>query len=184
MQIEQGKPRVLTYIRERALEPKPPWQVTCSREQNGCKRCTKSGISCIYSRSGVIRRAKKRKHETQQARDATSQRLTQTDDGSTPKIIRSDSGLQSYLASDIEMTQECLGGSKTADQRGPSDALLILTEACTATPVDREPTLPESGKSRKRTRLWFKKYASRWSESVHYIRAANSISAADIAISF
>ncbi|CAI7585293.1 unnamed protein product [Penicillium pancosmium] len=164
MQIEQSKPRVLTYIRERVLEPKSPWQVTCSREQNGCKRCTKSGFSCIYSRSGVIRRTKKRKHETQQARDATSRRLTQTDDGSTPKILQSGGGPQSYLAPDIEMTQECLAGPSSADQRGPSDALLMLTEACTATNVDREPTLLESGKSGKGTRLWLKKYALEWAQ--------------------
>jgi hypothetical protein len=64
------------------------------------------------------------------------------------------------------MTQECLRGPNSADQRGPSDALLMLTEACTATTVDREPILPDSGKSRKGTRLWLKKYASEWAQSM------------------
>lgn len=36
-------------------------QVSCSRDRSGCRRCTAEGITCSYSRSGVIRRTRKSK---------------------------------------------------------------------------------------------------------------------------
>lgn len=36
-------------------------QVACSRDRSGCQRCKAEGIACSYSRSGVIRRSRKRK---------------------------------------------------------------------------------------------------------------------------
>ncbi|KAI3071241.1 transcriptional regulator family: Fungal Specific TF [Penicillium roqueforti] len=141
-------------------------KITCSRERNSCERCTKRGIPCIYSRVGIIRRARKRKHETQQASGAiaTPRPAPGSDDGSASKILRSDGRPQSYLASDIELTEESLGGSKSPGQRGPFNALLMLNEASTATTVNNEPTVLDSARSGKTTRLSFKKHSIEWSK--------------------
>ena len=168
MQIKQGKLRVLRSRFERWKQTKLPPQITCSREQNSCESCRKKGISCIYSRVGIIRRARKRKYEAQQASDAiaTSRPAPGSDDGSASKILRSDSRPQSYLASDIELTEESLGISRRSDQRGPFNALLMLNEASTATTVNNDPTVLDNARSRKETRLLFKKHYIEWSKSM------------------
>lgn len=165
----------LTSAIERWKQTKLPPQITCSRERNSCERCTKRGIPCIYSRVGIIRRARKRKHETQQASGAiaTPRPAPGSDDGSASKILRSDGRPQSYLASDIELTEESLGGSKSPGQRGPFNALLMLNEASTATTVNNEPTVLDSARSGKTTRLSFKKHSIEWSKSMEFTKTVH-----------
>lgn len=176
MQIKQGKLRVFTYFRDPEMkQTKLPHQITCSREQNSCERCTKKGISCIYSRVGIIRRARKRKHETQQASGAiaTLRPAPGSDDGSASKILRSDGLPQSHLASEIEMTEESLGSSKSPDQRGSFNALLMLNEASTATTVNSEPTVLDSARAGKTTRLSFKKHSIEWTKSMEFTKTVH-----------
>ncbi|KAJ5948541.1 transcriptional regulator family: Fungal Specific TF [Penicillium verhagenii] len=141
-------------------------KIICSRERNSCERCTRKGISCIYSRAGIIRRARKRKHETRQASGAiaTPRPAPGFDDDSASKILRTDGRPQSYLASDIEMTEESLGVSKSPGQRGPFNALLMLNEACKAVTVNNEPTVLDSARPGNKTRLSFKKHFLEWSK--------------------
>lgn len=165
----------LTSAIERWKQTKLPRQIACSRDRDSCERCTKRGISCIYSRVGIIRRARKRKQETRQASGAiaTPRPAPESDDDLAAKILRSDGRPQSYLASDIEMTEKSLGGSDSPHQRGPFNALLMLNEASTTTTVNNEPTVLKSARSAKTTRVSFKKHSIEWSKGMELTKSVH-----------
>ncbi|KIX03811.1 uncharacterized protein Z518_07364 [Rhinocladiella mackenziei CBS 650.93] len=103
-----------------------PYAVACSRGRSGCQRCKDEAIACTYSRSGVIRRNRKRKHHTAVA-DQPSPAIVPPHHASEAAT----SSLQSNLATDIEVTRERLRGLDTSphDSLG---ALSSLAEACAA----------------------------------------------------
>lgn len=110
-------------------------QVTCSRERLECKRCRISGVKCTYSRSGVIRRRRKRKNGTPLSSQCDADARV---NGPPPTISKGSSsgggggGVQSHLAPDIEATRDRLNGLDIPEQHGSLEALSSLAEACEA----------------------------------------------------
>lgn len=58
-------------------------QISCSRTRSGCQRCKDENAVCAYSRSGIIRRNRKRKHDGPElrARGSPSARSGDLHDG-------------------------------------------------------------------------------------------------------
>ncbi|KAG2174738.1 hypothetical protein INT43_005796 [Umbelopsis isabellina] len=104
-------------------------KVTCSREGSGCKRCTKKGSVCTYSRSGVIRRQRPRKK-----RGIDRSQLNQEAAGTNSKS----SSVQSYLAADIEATRERLNHLDDPQRQGSLSALSSLSQICANTGIQHE----------------------------------------------
>ncbi|KAL9089771.1 MAG: hypothetical protein Q9165_005565 [Trypethelium subeluteriae] len=104
-----------------------PYAVACSRGENGCQRCKGDNIVCTYSRSGVIRRRRKRKREVL-VRGQTSPDVLGPDHGA-PEA--GSSTLQSHLATEIEETRGQLRETDTS-QMNSLGALSSLSEACAA----------------------------------------------------
>lgn len=100
-------------------------KVTCDRLISGCKRCASKGAACTYSRSGIIRRQRKRKYEQIESNSASETRLQK----STPENGDSGHGPQPYLAPDIENTRDQLQGMENNGFHTLS-ALTTLSEAC------------------------------------------------------
>nr|POF12724.1 putative transcriptional regulatory protein c11d3.07c [Quercus suber] len=112
--------------------------ISCSKTSSGCARCTHDGAVCAYSRTGVIRR-NKRKHD-KISQGATrgpvahtpDQALSASPNGDTESSAsKPDAGLQSQMATDIETTRERLSGSQ-AMQTSSLSALSSLSEAYAA----------------------------------------------------
>jgi hypothetical protein len=102
-------------------------QVSCNRVQPVCNRCGEGSIECIYSRSGTIRRKRKRKHDI----DPTSNAVRpSTVSSSTPASATESTVVQSHLTSDIEATRGLLHGLGASDTS--LGALTSLSEACAA----------------------------------------------------
>lgn len=102
-------------------------KVACSRDSSRCQRCKDEDILCTYSRSGVIRRNRKRKHEA----TADNKISPATPSRSYGRAEANGSSLQSHLATDIEVTRERLQGFDTSQYNSLS-ALSSLSEACAA----------------------------------------------------
>lgn len=105
-------------------------QIACTREQPACKRCRDENITdCKYSRSGVIRRNRKRKAPSI---SVASQRQ------SSPSTIAStgspSNALLSNLTQEIEITAGQLEsfGAAEASHQEPLGALSSLSQACAA----------------------------------------------------
>jgi hypothetical protein len=116
--------------------------VSCSRETSGCKRCKAEDAECIYSRSGIIRRNRKRKHDTLGPTNPSPGSLksgsvqsvftnTHPTPKETSKPTRTESEIQPHLATDIEVTRFWIEG-QGSDQQGSLGALSSLSEACAA----------------------------------------------------
>lgn len=81
-------------------------------------------MECVYSRSGIIRRERKRKH-----RDVSAWPSPASTDYVPSHSIPSTAGVQSHLASDIETTRGLLSGLGTSHETSLG-ALTSLSEAC------------------------------------------------------
>nr|POF26369.1 putative transcriptional regulatory protein c11d3.07c [Quercus suber] len=114
-----------------------PYAISCSRTAFGCTRCKHEDAVCLYSRTGVIRRNKRKREKTSlharrrttQSPDHASERSVNEDaesSGSKP-----DASLQSQMATDIEITRERLRGTH-AMQTSSLGALSSLSEAYAA----------------------------------------------------
>ncbi|KAI9704639.1 MAG: hypothetical protein M1820_005387 [Bogoriella megaspora] len=101
-------------------------KVACSRERLACLRCKDEDLVCTYSRTGVIRRNRKRKHETLGGDESRSSTLS-LDHGPS----RADNSMQSHLVDDIEETRDQLRRHSTS-QHNSLGALSSLSEACAA----------------------------------------------------
>lgn len=135
-------------------------QVACSRESSGCKRCRRIGAHCAYSRSGVIRRNRKRKNETTDSSQLVS-KASINRISIAPRVDSSSSGVQCHLAADIEATREQLSGIDTPEQHGSLDALSSLSEACASTGIRHEASKLDT--SAKDFSL-FEEHAIEWAE--------------------
>jgi hypothetical protein len=101
-------------------------QVACSRERVGCHRCKDDDAICNYSRSGVIRRNRKRKKDGPGPPSTVAHELTPD---STPIVTKAnETGLPSHLASAISVTRERLDRLENSPQN-PLGALSSLSEA-------------------------------------------------------
>ncbi|KAM0717150.1 hypothetical protein Q7P37_007002 [Cladosporium fusiforme] len=127
-------------------------KISCSRKKPVCVRCNNDQLTCAYSRSGILRRKRKRKHESEPA-DATSL-LTPSSVASRPEIrqvtalhetTNHDGEVQSHLTSDIESTRGLLQGIG-APHHNSLGALSSLSKAC-AMVWQNEPESNKSGQS-------------------------------------
>ncbi|KAF2725820.1 hypothetical protein K431DRAFT_327429 [Polychaeton citri CBS 116435] len=104
-----------------------PYAAACSRLLTGCQRCEDDGITCKYSRSGIIRRNRKRKREAPDVYQSLAEPSIVDHDSSRPNK----NAVQSHLATDIEVTLERLRGLDSS-QHNSLGALSSLSEACAA----------------------------------------------------
>ena len=129
-------------------------QVTCSKERSGCQRCKSTGTTCAYSRSGVIRRNRKRKVEK-------SDRDSDAGSGHHHAAATGAGGAQSHLAADIEATRAQLSSLDVPGQSSSLNALQTLAEASANTGI----RLEESGLDRiDRGFFCFEEHAAEWGE--------------------
>ena len=101
-------------------------QVACSRDGAGCLRCERESVVCTYSRSGIIRRDRKRKHSNAVADQPIAASVNRYHD-SKP----TNDSVQSNLATDIDVTRERLRALDETPIKSLG-ALSSLAEACAA----------------------------------------------------
>ncbi|KAK5161717.1 hypothetical protein LTS14_000062 [Recurvomyces mirabilis] len=94
-------------------------KVTCNRMLSGCQRCINQAATCVYSRSGVLRRKRKRNDhdDTAPALD-----VNESDDTKTNKV-----DLQPQIEADIDDTRDQLAGEHELESREPLGALTSLS---------------------------------------------------------
>jgi hypothetical protein len=102
----------------------PTSQVTCSRTQPSCLRCSEDSRPCVYSRTGSIPRPRKRKNPA----DETPSSLSSIYGAAT--LFAADE-VQSHLATDIESTRGLLSGPGELHDNSLG-ALSSLSQACAA----------------------------------------------------
>lgn len=114
------------------MDSTPP-QVSCTRVLPVCNRCHDGTIECVYSRSGTIRRKRKRRGENDSLSTPASIAVRPpVASSSTPGHATESTVVQSHLTNDIETTRgllHCLGASHNNTSLG---ALTSLSEACAA----------------------------------------------------
>lgn len=135
-------------------------QVACSRELSGCQLCRKTGAKCAYSRSGVIRRKRRRKNETADIRPLNLEAAINCT-SITPETNISSGGVQCHLAADIEATRERLRGLDTPEQHGSLDALSYLSKTCVSMGVQHEVSKRDTT---AKDFFLFEEYAIEWAE--------------------
>jgi hypothetical protein len=94
-----------------------------------CTRCSEDTIECVYSRSGTIRRQKKRKRDG--VSNNASGHAVQSSSASTNRAatVTETTGVQSHLTNDIEATRGLLHGLGASHETSLG-ALTSLSEAC------------------------------------------------------
>lgn len=102
-------------------------QVSCNRIQPICTRCRDGATDCVYSRSGVIRRERKRKHRD--TSDTTPEPSPVSVNKVSSHTTPGSTEFQSHLTSDIETTRGLLSGLGTSHETSLG-ALTSLSEAC------------------------------------------------------
>jgi hypothetical protein len=107
------------------------FQVACTRVRPICTRCHEGAIECVYSRSGTIRRQRKRKRDD--LSNNSSSRGVQSSSSLTSKaaLTTENTGVQSHLTGDIEVTCGLLHGLGSSHESSLG-ALTSLSEACAA----------------------------------------------------
>lgn len=98
-------------------------QVTCSRTQPTCMRCSEDSRPCLYSRTGSIPRPRKRKNP-----DDTPSSLSWIYGAAS--LFAADE-VQSHLSNEIESTRGLLGGPGELHDNSLG-ALSSLSQACAA----------------------------------------------------
>jgi hypothetical protein len=147
-------------------------QVTCSRERSGCKRCRKPGAKCTYSRSGVIRRSRKRKNETTASSQLNLEAsINRTSIASGTNSSGGGGGVQCHLAADIEATRERLSGLDTPEKHSSLDALSSLSEACASTGIWHEASKLDTA---AKDFFLFEEHAIEWAEGRNLLTRALS----------
>ena len=121
-------------------------QVTCSREHSGCRRCKKNNTECTYSRSGVIRRNRKRK-------------LRSPFQASTAPEAEDSSRVQCLPVTEIEALREKVEDGSDARKASPLQEL-SFSEACATTGFD----------NRTSHFHLFEEHAQEWIQSITPIR--------------
>jgi hypothetical protein len=110
-----------------------PPQVSCTRVLPMCTRCYDGTIECVYSRSGTIRRKRKRRGEVDsQSTSASHTVRPSVASSSTPASATESSAVQSHLTNDIETTRGLLQGLGASHTNTSLGALTSLSEACAA----------------------------------------------------
>lgn len=147
----------------------------------GCQRCIRIGTECVYSRSGVLRRTRKRK-----AKSTSSEPLELEDPFDRSRNRRRHSiasaandtrvggrGVQSFLDADIEETRRHLRGIDTTPEQHLSlDALSSLLEVCGG-----GDSLREAEASVAPLPSWFylfEEHAAEWAQSWHFRSGSES----------
>ena len=92
-----------------------------------CNRCHDGTIECGYSRSGTIRRRRKRRHDLESTSNAVRPSVAFS---STPASATESTAVQSHLTNDIEATRGLLHGLGASHTS--LGALTSLSEACAA----------------------------------------------------
>jgi len=118
-----GGDRCLSGSRTSRTQTKWTSQVTCSRTQPTCMRCTEDSRPCLYSRTGSIPRPRKRKNP-----DDTPSSLSSIYGAAS--LFAADE-VQSHLATEIDATRGLLGGSGELHENSLG-ALSSLSQACAA----------------------------------------------------
>lgn len=130
-------------------------QISCSRGLSGCQRCNDEHATCTYSRSKETRATRKRKRNRLDDDWPSTDTISRV---SAPSEVNGSNGLQSHLATDIEVTREQLRGVD-ASQHNSLGALSSLSEACAAVWHDAA----ELGKTGKKFFL-FEDRAAAWTD--------------------
>ncbi|EMC92685.1 hypothetical protein BAUCODRAFT_151097 [Baudoinia panamericana UAMH 10762] len=115
------------------------YAIACDRLRAGCKRCQTDSAACTYSRTGVIRRHRKRKHDalSDDTNNNNNKNTTTTppSNRSNPDVNKSTDhqSLQSHLTLDIDGTTDRLHhlAGDSSDQNSLT-ALTSLSDACAA----------------------------------------------------
>ena len=109
-----------------------PPQVSCSRVLPVCSRCYDGTIECVYSRSGTIRRKRKRRGDNEPQNTPVSSAVrSSVASSSTPAHTLESTAVQSHLTNDIETTRGLLHGLGASHETSLG-ALTSLSEACAA----------------------------------------------------
>lgn len=97
-------------------------QVSCSRERLICSRCATKNLSCVYSRSGVLRRHRKRRRAIRDRDELQS--------GPQEVSIRDKDPIESHLEDDLESTRQHLRNLSPKNNHPSLNALSTLSESC------------------------------------------------------
>lgn len=108
----------------------PPVQISCNRVLPACSRCLDGAIECVYTRSGTIRRKRKRANVSKDTSNE-NEVLPKAAASSTPAPACESTAVQSHLTNDIEATRGLLHGLGASHDTSLG-ALTSLSEACAA----------------------------------------------------